>query len=343
MRRAFTMVELLVAIAILTILAAVTMSALNNLEERVKIERTRTIIKRIDQAIAEKWDSYLTRPLSITLPSDIDPGNAAAIRLRAIRDLQRMEMPERATDIDDKIGPNPNNMPTKVDYAYGLTYPTNHPKAGQAIPKTEIKSPPAAYSRYLRIITSLPPAKRAIWAEEYAQAECLYMILSGMRDGETSPLDSFAANEIGDADGDTLKEIHDAWGMPIWFLRWPVGYIKELPPDSISVYNKTDTNQSNTIGDPFDPYKRDATGYGLRPLIVSSGPDRLLDLYLEYNSQNDKNKDVRYADSTSGNPHYPLNIFATPANWPEGMPYDLNGDGTFNWVDNITNQALPTP
>jgi prepilin-type N-terminal cleavage/methylation domain-containing protein len=335
---AFTMVELLVALAILTILAAVTMSALNNLEERVKIERTKTIIKRIDQLIMEKWESYRTRPLPVRMPSNVTAADAATIRLRAIRDLMRMELPERATDVDPKIGPNPGNpVPpyTTVIDPVGPVNLTQSPMPSGASYATLKLTPPSAFKRYYRIINNLPAATRDTWADTYAQSELLYLILSGMRDNETSALDFLAPSEIGDLDNDGMKEILDGWGQPIWFLRWAPGYTKE---------NVALTEQSSTAGaspDPFDPYKVDASGFALRPLIISAGPDRLMDIYLEYNKQNDKHKDIRYADPNAGNVQYPVKIFTTATVF-EGTP-DLEQDGSNNWIDNITNHYVETP
>lgn len=340
MRRGVTLIELLIAVGILALLAAIAMSALANLEERAKIERTKTIIKRIDGAIMEKWESYKTRALPIRMPTP-EPGaaNWALIRLRALRNLQRMEMPERATDIDGRIGPNGMNPIDNVDLANGLSYPSNHPIVAlrnTPLPPLLMTTRPSTYNRYRRIVD----AKPATWADTYAQSELLYLILSGMRDSTSSPLDFLSPSEVGDLDGDGLKEVLDGWGQPIWFLRWAPGYIKELPANTLNVAN---TNQSNTIPDSFDPLKTDPLAYGLRPLIMSAGPDRVFDLYLEYNIQGDKNKDIRYADSTSGNVNYPLKIWVNNQTTPlEGTPYDISGDGA-NWVDNITNHYVETP
>lgn len=344
-RRGFTLVELLVAIAILTILAAVAMSALGNLEERTKIERTKTIIKRIDAVIMEKWENYRSRPVPLKMPSKVTTGDAAIIRLRAIRDLMRMELPERATDIDPKIGPNPGN-PT-APYSAPID-PVRPVDLGSSLPSGnsygQIRlTPPAAFMRYYRIINNLPTTpwksdasknSRNNWADTYAQSELLYLILSGIRDNETSALDFLAPSEIGDLDGDGLKEILDGWGEPIWFMRWAPGYTKE---------NGALTEQSSTANlapDPFDPYHIDTSGFALRPLIVSGGPDRLIDLYLEYNKQNDKHKDIRYADPNS-NVQYPVKIFTTATVF-EGTP-DLQQDGTNNYADNITNHYVEAP
>lgn len=336
-RLGFTMVELLVAIAVLTILAAVAMSALANLEERAKIERTKTIIKRIDGYLMERWESYHSRPLPLRMPAtDVGAVNVATIRLRAIRDLMRMELPERATDIDTRIGPNATNPIAPVNLTQGLTYPSNHPVValrGTPLPAMQINQLPSVFSRYVRTVS----AKPIEWADTYAQSECLYLILSGMRDAESSPLDFLAPSEIGDLDNDGMKEILDGWGQPIWFLRWAPGYTKELGAL---------TDQTALAGrppDPFDPHGVDPDGFSIRPLLVSGGPDRLIDLYLHYNRQNDKMLDIRYADSGGSSPHYPVQVFYTPSSPQkrEGAP-DLTDDGG-NYADNITNHYVEAP
>src|SRR5438046_3713851 len=74
-------------------------------------------------------------------------------------------------------------------------------------------------------------ALSAAWTEQNQGSECLYLILSTMRDGDKSALDYFDATEIGDTDNDGMKEILDGWGTPIEFIRWPAGYAENVGPD----------------------------------------------------------------------------------------------------------------
>lgn len=338
MRRAFTLVELLVAIAVLTILAAVVMSALGNLEERAKEERTRTIIRRIDGYILEKWDSYTTRPLSFRLPSTVDPRDAALIRLRAIRDLMRMELPERASDIDgDAAAIAPVNLAQP---------PT---ATGAVLPAVYVQEPPT-FRRYKRIVNAAP----SNWAEQYQQSECLYMILAGMRDADGSPLDFLSPSEIGDLDNDGMKEILDGWGQPLYWWRWAPGYLRDFDPSTAGVdWRDVTTMQERGIADPFDTHEVDRQRFdppnsntlaplikrpfSLRPLIVSAGSDKVVDLVFHF--------ERRYADAANQSPNdfYQNNPFpsfnqASTGEVFEAQPYDFDGDG-WGWVDNITNHA----
>ena len=40
-----------------------------------------------------------------------------------------------------------------------------------------------------------------LWTPQHQHAECLYLILASMRDGNTTGLDFFSEGEIGDAEG----------------------------------------------------------------------------------------------------------------------------------------------
>jgi len=59
-----------------------------------------------------------------------------------------------------------------------------------------------------------------------ARSEMLYAIIveSTGPYGSTMTRDDFAANQVGDTDGDGLPEFLDAWGNPLQFFRWPVLY-----------------------------------------------------------------------------------------------------------------------
>ena len=108
-------------------------------------------------------------------------------------------------------------------------------------------------------------------SDDIDSAECLYMIclLSGF---QPEAMENFRAEEIGDKDGDGKPEFHDAWGMPIAFIRWPTGFNGPVT-----------VNQASN--DPFDPEAVDSSrppqatsaasiSYGVVPLIYSAGLDQ---------------------------------------------------------------------
>jgi prepilin-type N-terminal cleavage/methylation domain-containing protein len=85
--RAFTLIELMVVIAIIALLAAVVLSALGTATEQAKAQRTRAIINKLDQLVMEKWDSYRTRAVPITYSVGDSPRARTTTRLNALREL----------------------------------------------------------------------------------------------------------------------------------------------------------------------------------------------------------------------------------------------------------------
>jgi len=237
MRRGVTLIELLFVMAILGILVAVSMAALTGATSQARVERTRAVVTRIDQLVTDKWESYKTRAVPLRVNMGTNPAVAGRARLYALRELQRCEMPDRKSDVLD----NP------------------------AILKI-----PALQRNYRRRAT-------ANWTNQYEGAECLYLIIAAVRDGEDSALSWFTPSEIGDVDGDGMQEILDAFGNPVEFLRWAPGYVAENGPVTAQ------TKDSKLAPDEFDPLHCDPRWqdsdttfdpYSLRPLIFTAGPDK---------------------------------------------------------------------
>jgi hypothetical protein len=80
----------------------------------------------------------------------------------------------------------------------------------------------------------------------------LYLILATMKDGDKSALDYFSTDEIGDVDGDGMKEILDGWGQPIAFLRWAPGYAQQPGLDGAWGVSGTDDDGNGTTDDVFE-------------------------------------------------------------------------------------------
>ena len=106
-RRAFTMMELLVVVVIIAILAAMVLGALQMARQAAREAATKATIAKLNNIIMQRYESYLTRRVPINT-SGMAPSVAATNRLAALRDLMRMEMPERWSDISDAPGVLPN-------------------------------------------------------------------------------------------------------------------------------------------------------------------------------------------------------------------------------------------
>ncbi len=253
----FTLVELLVTITIIGILAAATMSALNAARETAKAAKTKSLIARLDRVIMQRYESYKTRRVPISTRG-LTPRLAAVARLEAIRDLMRMEMPERRNDISD---------------------------APIAVPDR-----PALSRRYLSKWNANPgdvPGK-------YATAECLYLIVSM---GPAEERELFHDAESGDKDGDGWPEFHDGWGNPIYFLRAAPAFTDSMIQAMIDPPGDTVAMEQAALEDhdPFDTRRLEPDSYRLMPLIYSCGPDEEGGLDIVRNHHFDLN-DIYYTD-----------------------------------------------
>lgn len=237
-RPSFTITELLIVMMFIALLATMTLFGLHGVMEESRAARTRSQMDKLNQLLMDRWDAYRTRPVRVAM---VNNANVMAFnRLTALRELMRMEMPDRITDVLD----NPVFLSAR----------------------------PALSRRYLNRAT---PG----WTTLYQESECLYMILASMQDGDTNGLEFLASNEIADLDGDGMREILDAWGTPIVFLRWPAG---ARTPLQLGDTNPAD-GDAGASADPFDPLRRDPRWFdgngandpfALFPMVVSAGANK---------------------------------------------------------------------
>jgi prepilin-type N-terminal cleavage/methylation domain-containing protein len=94
----FTLIELLVVVVIIGILAAATMAGLIKTRETARHKKTEATIAKLNDVIMRRYDRYITRRVPINTQG-MDRAAANRARLNGIRDLMRMEMPERWNDI----------------------------------------------------------------------------------------------------------------------------------------------------------------------------------------------------------------------------------------------------
>ncbi len=207
----------------------------------------------------------------------------------------RMELPDRKTDVTDGPGGS--------------------------------RARPALSAAYLR------RAARTAWDEPNEGAECLYMIVSRIQDGDTNGLEFFRETEIGDTDGDGMPEILDGWGKPIAFLRWAPGFLDNTPTTA-GAPKVTSAYQDGKAPDAFDPYGVRGTpsgspkSYYLFPLIFSAGPDGVYAISA---------KDTSFHYNATS----PLNDPYTTTPSPQfGTPDTTSGK--YEYIDNIHNHLLIT-
>jgi prepilin-type N-terminal cleavage/methylation domain-containing protein len=257
--RAFTLVELLITMVILAILAAMTLGAASSAMESARRSRTKSLIKKIDTLLMERYDSYATRRFDVRAEITGQPYNSsythsieylarngqmrpsdrgqflADARLLGLRELMKYEMPDRWSDIANQAYPFPNAQ--------------NDPDILATIPALA-----RTYYRRLLLAQTSAPSPEAFLANQ--GAECLYItIMFGTGDGEARSL--FSAQDIGDTDNDGAPEFLDGWGKPINYIRWPAGFAPRLD-DPTSGLSSMMTGDGEADHDPLDVARRDS-------------------------------------------------------------------------------------
>lgn len=241
-RGAFTIVELLVVIAIMIMLLTLAGAAVSGARASQKRQATQLLINKLDAILQQQFTTYASRNV-ITSGSTPSGMTAAAYRAWYIRrNLITGDLPDRWTDV--------------AAIASG-TLTVN----GSGTPKLPITAPQRTYAAVWQ-------GKNAQPSDQYAGAECLFMIV--MQGGIANCLDcgELRTSERGDKDGDGFFEFWDAWENPIGFILWPAGLM--LPGGSATKF----FSDPRSLDAPFPTAGTSPSpGLGMRPLIYSAGPD----------------------------------------------------------------------
>lgn len=205
-QRGFTILELLVAIAIISLFSAMITVGMSTLQRQAQIRRCEQQVKKIDELIQTRFSELINKPLPIQFPSLGTNPSPAQIAFRKFqimvcrRELMRMELPDRITDV------------TNISYMF--RDPTTNTQYAMMTPSS---------TNAFRRKATLNGSQGNAWTEDHQGSECLYLILSIMQDQDANALDSLLPSEIGDTDGDGMLEVLDAFGNPLGFLRWAPG------------------------------------------------------------------------------------------------------------------------
>lgn len=319
-RGGFTLIEMLIVLAILAILAGITFGALSQAADAGRAERTKGLVAKLHGQIMPKYESYpFRRVFNPSLSADTTGmGIVALRRMQSLRDLQRYELPDQYIDFVASTTPFPASVRTP----------------------TALAMPPSAALAYLRRYnTNQVNGTSAKPSAAFESAECLFLIMTiGLGEEGLSGY-QLAGVEIGDKDNDGMKEFHDGWGNPISYIRWPVRFVSDLQPIPIDPATGSPNPNLRPVRypDPLDPRGVDQTGgvrksFAVYPLIFSGGPDGIGDTF------------VGLSDGDTAAPHVnPLNPF-DPTN-RAGNIQDLPSSGVaangqLDHLDNIHNHLI---
>jgi len=241
LRRGFSLVELLVALSIMTLLLGLIGAAVSAARTTSKRQATQLLIEKLDAIVQQQFATYSSR--AVVLPGGVPagftgPGAYASYRSWYVRrNLITGDMPDRWTDV------------AAIASGTALTQPQRTYKA---------------------IWNGMSSQQQTTSGNEYAGAECLFMIV--MQGGLANCIDcgELKTADRGDKDSDGAFEFWDAWGNPIGYILWPAGL--QLPAGTTSSFF---TSGGRTLDEAF-PTSRGVTpspALGMRPLIYSAGPD----------------------------------------------------------------------
>jgi type II secretory pathway pseudopilin PulG len=359
-----TLVELLVTILIIGILTSLVLGVAALAGETAREAKTRMMVSRLHTLLMEQYDTYKNRRIDTSILDnairtatgrDPTPNERADNRLLALRQLMKMEMPDRWSDLLNDTVDNlrPNDSQADFDDL------KNNARTGREFyylpARTELWS---AYLRRYRQLARTNTITGDLNTPEDIRAnqgaECLYLIITlATGDGEARSL--FHEDDIGDTDGDGAPEFLDGWGHPIEFLRWAPGFsseaqlgpvrLEQVRADAITHgMNETQADQevTNAVAadhDPFDMYRRDTDdasvsptntvydhlrdnrySYRLVPLIYSAGRDEIADINVD---------PTDFANSTWVSEYGWIDPYApAPNGLLLGTPITLEADGT---------------
>lgn len=334
-RRGVTLVELLVTITILAILGSAVLFASFSANQAARAAATRAKVASLHSLVTEKYDEfavrrfddYLVNPAPAGTPTEDRWAYESDARLKALRVLMRMEMPDRWSDV--VFRPVDEALPSQIA-GYGGSLP-NHFQ--YVIIRLNRWQQPLRVRRsvlsqaYLRRYAGLNPNATAADIVANEGAECLYMIITmATADGEA--LGMFRQSDIGDVDGDGAPEFLDGWGRPIQFLHAAPGF---------TPYSDLQSGNHLTDHDPFDSYRVDVQSetvgaFRLVPLIYSAGADGDADL------ATGRTAGIHPLASQQDLVYHagPLAVLGLPLDDQTDDDFDNDNDGE-NWHDNIHN------
>ena len=249
LRRGFSLVELLVALSIMTLLLGMIGAAVSAARTTSKRQATQLLIEKLDAIIQQQFATYSSR--TVVLPGGVPPGFPGAASYRSWyvrRNLITGDMPDRWTDV--------------AAIASGTTVAYTTTTGTTMLPITQPQR------TYKAIWNGMSSQQQAASGNEYAGAECLFMIV--MQGGLASCIDcgELKTADRGDKDGDGAFEFWDAWGKPIGYILWPAGL--QLPAGTTSSFFATGGRSLET---GFVRGVMPSPALGMRPLIYSAGPD----------------------------------------------------------------------
>ena len=299
----FTLVELLLVIAIISVLAAMSLGVLRNAQDSAKSAATQARITQIEALLAIQLEDYEVRRLPISNreladyvranpAKDEDGDNVKvfvqlqALRRQILMDIINSEFPRPYIDAQDgfRLNPDVGQFPSDIGPVVGAaeTVPFGDEPVGF---RTWLET------NYMNPVNETPLSERLDQLKTSAirslerfnpdpdnadagdpfnlPGEYLYAVLERLDVDGTPAVELLGNAIVGNVDGDQFSELIDAWGEPLQLRIWQVD---SMPNLELGAYDDGVSSVINEDVEELDFDLLDAegvpTGYvGLDPQI----------------------------------------------------------------------------
>ena len=279
-RSGFTLLELLMVIAIISVMMSLVFFVMNGMTENAEAEATKTTVNKINRLLEQRIEAFERAfkgsrrdtyvKATVNLLTNIDgrfdhfsrfPDQAPpAIVLLAHKAAFRFEFPQQMVELVDDLNNNKLADLLEDRIARPNARATLFQQTGTEPTSVQIQA--LVDSRW-----NAHKANAAAGRDKTESSELLYYTLVASDTFGSSPVDAdqFSPLEVADTDEDGLPEFVDAWGEPLRFYRWPTRLIDPTAPnpfapnfDIVDDNTEIDFTPLDDDGDPTTEEDTDA-------------------------------------------------------------------------------------